>query len=82
MLNDEDCAGFKALARLLGSAYDDDAVRQGPLVTLRPVLERLDGVAAVKVLGGLESEVRVEIDEGPEVESREEDVGRRARNGR
>ena len=25
---------------------------------------------------------RVEIDEGPEVESREEDVGRRARNGR
>ena len=31
---------------------------------LRPALERLDGVAAVKILGGLESEVRVEVDEG------------------
>ena len=40
MLNDEDCAGFKALARLLGSADEVDAVRQGPLVTLRLVLER------------------------------------------
>jgi HAE1 family hydrophobic/amphiphilic exporter-1 len=55
---------------LHGSEVQTDAEQQ--LIALRriaedeirPALERISGVAAVKIRGGLEQEVRVEIDEG------------------
>ena len=40
------------------------ALRQLAEDEIRPALERVPGVAAVKIRGGLESEVRVEVNEG------------------
>jgi len=56
-----------------GEATEDSASRlERQLIALRrmaedeirPAIERIQGVAAVKVRGGLEQEVRVEVDEG------------------
>ena len=46
------------------SEYRLIALRQMAEDEIRPTLERIPGVAAVKIHGGLEQEVRVEVNEG------------------
>jgi len=47
-----------------GSEYRLIALRELAEDEIRPTLERIPGVAAVKIHGGLEREVRVEVNEG------------------